>query len=77
MIRLRIEETEIEKRQIIYAAKNQYTFGINIDNLVLSKLVQTKSNSEYLIGFLDKVTRPLVLIMAKMRGYDKTFKVED
>ena len=77
MIRLRIEETEIEKKQIIYAAKNQYTFGINIDNLVLSKLVQTKSNSEYLIGFLDKVTRPLVLIMAKMRGYDKTFKVED
>ena len=30
-----------------------------------------------MIGFLDKVTRPLVLIMAKMRGYDKTFKVED
>ena len=40
-------------------------------------MVQTKSNSEYLIGFLDKVTRPLVLVMAKIRGYDKTLKVED
>ena len=30
-----------------------------------------------MIGYLDKVIRPLVLIMPKMSGYVKTFKVKD
>ena len=30
-----------------------------------------------MIGYLDKVIRPLVLIMPKMCGYVKTFKVRD
>ena len=30
-----------------------------------------------MIGYLDKDIRPLVLIMPKMSGYVKTFKVED
>ena len=30
-----------------------------------------------MIGYLDKYIRPLVLIMPKIRGYVKTFKVED
>ena len=28
-------------------------------------------------GYLDKVIRPLVLILSKMSGYVKTFKVKD
>ena len=44
---------------------------------MVSKLVKTKTNSKYFIGYLDKDIRPLVLIMPKMRGYVKTFKVED
>ena len=28
----------------------------------------------YLIGYLDEVIRPLVLILLKMTGYGKTFK---
>ena len=28
-----------------------------------------------MIGYLDQVVRPLVLILTKMSGYDKTFKV--
>ena len=31
----------------------------------------------YLIGYLDKVIKLLVLILPKMSGYVKTFKVED
>ena len=31
----------------------------------------------YLIGYLDKVIRPLVLILPEMIAYLKTFKVED
>ena len=31
----------------------------------------------YSIGYLDKVTRPLVLILPKNTGYVKTFNVKD
>ena len=30
-----------------------------------------------MIGYLDKAIRPLVLIMTKISGYVKTFKVKD
>ena len=43
----------------------------------VDKFVKTKTNSKYLIEYLDKDIRPLVLIMPKMTGYVKTFKVED
>ena len=49
----------------------------NVNNIVISKLVKTKTNSKYFIGNLDKTVRPLVLIMRKMSGYVKTFKVKD
>ena len=39
--------------------------------------MKSKTNSKYLIEYLDKDIRPLVLIMPKMSGYLKTFKVED
>ena len=40
-------------------------------------LVKTKTSSKYLIGCVDKSIRPLVLIMPKMSGDVKIFKVED
>ena len=49
----------------------------NVDNVVVSRLVETKTNSEYLTGYLDKVIRPLVLVLPKMSGFVKTFKVKD
>ena len=42
--------------------------------MVISKLVKTKTNSKYLIRYLGKAIRPLVLIIRKMSGYVKTFK---
>ena len=53
------------------------TWDGNVDNIIISKLVKTKTNSEYLIRYLDKAIRPLVSIMSKMSGYVKTFKVKD
>ena len=51
-------------------------WDVNVDNIVISKLVKTKTNSKYLIGIkFDKVIRPLFLIMPKISGYVKTFKV--
>ena len=52
-------------------------WGVIVDTIVISKLVKTKTNSTYLIGYLDKDIRPLVLIIPKMSGYVKTFEVED
>ena len=52
-------------------------WDIDVDNIVISKLVETKTNSKYLIGIkFDKAIRPLVL-MFKMSGYVRTFKVKE
>ena len=40
-------------------------------------LVQRKTNSQYLIGYLDRTIRPFVLVMPKMSGCVKTFKVKE
>ena len=57
---------------------NLQKFGmLMFDNIVISKLVKTKTNSKYLIGYLDKDIGLLVLIIPKMNRYVKTFKVED
>ena len=54
-----------------------HIWDVNVDNIVISKLVKTKTNSKYLIWYLDLVIKPLVLILPKMSGYVKTFKVKD
>ena len=51
--------------------------NVNVDNKVISKLIETKNNSKYLIRYLDDVIRPLVLILPKMSGYVETFKDKD
>ena len=38
--------------------------------------METKNNSKYLIGYLDQVIRPLVLILPKMNEHVKIFKDE-
>ena len=52
-------------------------WDVNVDNMVISRLFKTKTNSKYLIGYLDKAIIPLVLIMPEMIGYVKTFKIKD
>ena len=52
-------------------------WDVDVDNISTSKLVETKTNSKYLIGYLDKVIRSLVLVLPKISGYIKTFKVKD
>ena len=65
---LRFGETKVAKENFL---------DVNIDNIVISKLIEIKTNSKYLVGYLDKVMRPLVLILPKMNGYVETFKVKD
>ena len=70
-------EREIEKENFYAAKRPIKIWDVNVDNIVISKLVKTKSNSKYLIGYLDKAIRPLVLIMRKMSGDFKTFKFKE
>ena len=47
---------------------------MNFDNIVISQLIETKSNSKYVIRYFDEVIRPLALILPKMSRYVKIFK---
>ena len=68
----KFEERVIAKEKF-YAAKRPIKIcDVNVDNTVTSKLIKTKTNSKYLIGYLDRAIRPLVLIILKTSGYVKT-----
>ena len=73
---LRFGETKVTKEKFYATKKPIKIWDVNVDNIVISKLVKTKTNSKYLFGY-SKVVRPLVLIMPKMSGYVKTFNVKD
>ena len=45
--------------------------------MVFSKLTEAKTNPKYLIEYLDKVIKLLILILPKMSEYVKTFQVKD
>ena len=48
----------------------------NVVNIVIWKLVETISNSKYFIWYLDKIIRPLTLILPKMSRYVKKLKAK-
>ena len=75
MVRFRGREIAKEK---VYAVKRPTKiWDVNFDDKFMSKLVKTKTNSKHLIEYLDKAIKPLVLIMPKMSGHVKTFKVKE
>ena len=67
---LRFGKRKVAKEKF-YGQKIQWMFGI-----LISKLVETKTNSRYLIGYLDKLIKPLVLVLSKISGNVKIFKVK-
>ena len=74
---LKFGEKKISKDKIYAAKKPIRIWDVNVDNIVISYLIETKTNSQYLIGYSDKAIRSLVLIMTKMGECDKTFKFKD
>ena len=64
---LTFRETKVTKEKF-YAATNKTikVWDVNVDNIVISKLIETKTSSKYLIGIkFGKAIRPLVLIITK------------
>ena len=70
---LRFGKAKVAKKEFYGARKTKF-WDVGIHNIVVSILIETKNNSKYMIGYLDEVIRPLVLILPKMSGYVKTFK---
>ena len=73
----RFGDKEIAKERFYAPIRPITICDVNVDNIVFSKLVKTKTNSKYFIGYLEKAIRPLHLIMPKMSGYVKAFKVKE
>ena len=42
-------EVKIEKEEFYGAKKKKKFWGFNVDNIVILKLIETKTNSKYLI----------------------------
>ena len=75
---LRFGKTKMATEKFYAAKKPIKIRDVNVENIVISKLIETKTNSKYLIGKkFDKAIGPLVLIMPKMSGYVETFKVKE
>ena len=51
-------------------------WNVNFDSIVISRLVKTRTNSKYWIAYLDKDIRLSVLIMPRISGYIKAFKLK-
>ena len=64
-------ETKVIKEKFYAPKKYMKLRDVNVDNIVISRLVKTETNSKRLIRYLDKAIRPLVLIMTKMSGFVK------
>ena len=71
-------KTKVTKEKFYDAKRPANIWDVSIVNIVhsVSKLVEMKTNFEYLIGYLEAI-RPLVLILLKKSGYVKTSKVKE
>ena len=56
---LRFGERKIAKEKFYASKKPIKLWDVSVNNIVISKLVKTKTNSKYLIGIkFDKAIRP-------------------
>ena len=62
--------TNVAKQKFYAAKKPRNIWDVFVENIVISKLVETKNSPKYLLGYLGKAIRPLVLILPKMKEYD-------
>ena len=56
-------EKNSNKRKVWCRKETYKNFGVDVDNTAMSKLGKIKTTCKYLIEYLDKGIRPLVLIM--------------
>ena len=57
----RFGKAKIVKRRNLWCKKPIKIWNVDVDNIVVSKVIETKDNSKYLVRYLDEVIRPSVL----------------
>ena len=55
---LRFRKTIVAKQEFNDAKKPIKIWDVHVNNIVISRLVETKKNSRYLVGYLDEAIRP-------------------
>ena len=55
---IRFGETEIRNEKFYGAKKPIKIWDIDVDNIIISKFVELKTNSKYSIEYLDEAVRP-------------------
>ena len=51
---LRIGETKVAKEKFYIAKTTIKILDVIVDSIVITKLIETKTNSKFLIGYLDR-----------------------
>ena len=51
---MKFGKTEIAKEKFYATKKRLKIWDVNVDNIVVSELVKTKTNSKYFIQYLDR-----------------------
>ena len=75
IIILSFDERKVATKKKFTTKKNTIKiWDTYVDNIGISKLIETNNKSKYLIRYLDEVIRALVLMLPKISGYVKTFK---
>ena len=81
-------QTKVAKKgKKFYWAKKKRIWDVDIDNIVISILIEIKNDSKYMTKYLHEVIKPLrylhqviellILILSKIRGYVETFKQKE
>ena len=55
IIMLRFGKIKVAKEKFYGAKKPIKIWDVNVDNIVISKLIERNNNSKYLTGYLDEV----------------------
>ena len=64
---LTFAQTREANEEFYGARKPIKIWYVDVNDIVISKLIKTKINSKFLTGYLDDFIRPLVLLLSKMK----------
>ena len=67
----------MQQKKNFWGQRTIKIWDVDVDNIVFSKSIETKSCSKHLIVYLDDLIRPIVWILPKIKGYIKSFKDRD
>ena len=71
------EVTKKKKKEFYDVIKSIKIKGVDVDNILISKLIETKNNSKDLNRCLNEIICGLISISPKVNGYVTTFKFKD